>query len=407
MIINSFSPSLFTTFISGIFFMITLPTHGHSSSHDAEAVWNQTQSSPCGSSLNGDDSEKTRVFLNSVLEKTAGMSLKESDRFEQVAGGFSKADLYMVTLAAEDGATSRDVNRQIIVKHMKESPADDVEVEAEATEKAGLSGVGPISIGHDSDRKVIVREAVDNVHTIDRHDTPFHKLVAEKVRAFHNVDALCRDTLFFDILREDAKRVTDNHLYSTFSSSHDETQFQEMAKQIEHIFSHFKDDIRPVHHDLSPHNILYDGENAWLIDWETATNDYYSIDLCMFANFHIYDETKLPEFLKTYYGREPTEIEWAKFHAIRPFCYAFHGFRLAFLAKQSKNEALQPDISNLPEYKDFQLGIRKGTIPLGSPESLYRLGVATMNKAVSMLKGEDFTKSLVLLESHIQNQKGE
>ena len=101
-----------------------------------------------------------------------------------------------------------------------------------------------------------------------------------------------------------------------------------------------------------------------------------------------------------YYGRQPTEIEMAKFHVIRPFCYAFHGFRLAFLS----NQKTLPKLGEVFEYKTFQLKIRRGEIELGSPKSLFRLAVSTMNKAVSMLHGNAFKESLKILKAHLQEK---
>jgi hypothetical protein len=121
----------------------------------------------------------------------------------------------------------------------------------------------------------------------------------------------------------------------------------------------------------------------------------------MFANFHIYDETLLPSFLETYYDRAPTDIELAKFHVIRPFCYAFHGFRLAFLSNQKS----LPKLGQILEYKKFQLAIRNGNIELGSPESLFKLAVSTMNKSVSMLRGKEFQEGLKTLKAHIKSKE--
>ncbi len=335
--------------------------------------------------------ERWLELIQKTIKGGVGKEFKPGDKVEMVAGGFSKADLFRVRAGGGD----------YIIKIMKDSPQADIQTESVATELAGDVGVGPIFHYANIKDKVILRDAVDNKHSIDRHDTSFHSMVAKKVRAFHESGRLNRDTKFFKILRQDAQRLVDNNMISTFLTPQDEALFLEQAKEVEALFSAFPEDIRPVHHDLSPHNLLYDGKEVWLIDWETASNDFYSIDLCMFANFHVYDESKMMAYLTAYYGRTPTKLELAKFHAIRPFCYGFHGYRLAFLS----NMQTMPSLGYVPEYKDFQLGIRKGSIELGSPLSLYKLGVSTMSKAVAMLNGKDYKESIAYIKQHIASVK--
>lgn len=320
---------------------------------------------------------------------------------KMVAGGFSKADLFIISLKKGPKAP-----HDLIVKIMKDSPRDDIVTEAFATKIAGDTGVGPQFHYADVDQKMILRDAVPNLHNLVRQDTPFHLLVADKIKKFHNASPLNRTVLFFDILRQDAQRLVDHDVVDSFSASQHQKDFKAALLEVEALFSHFKDDIKPVHHDLSPHNVMYgpaskgaDSE-AWLIDWETASNDYYSIDLCMFANFHIFDDAKLPAFMEAYYGCPPTELEMAKFHAIRPFCFGFHGLRLAFLSNMKQ----RPSLETVEEYTDFQLGIRRGEIELGSPLSLYRLAVSTMNKAHAMLQGDDYKRSIAYLKQHIKGK---
>ena len=323
-----------------------------------------------------------------AFKKGLGVTLSQQDKITMVAGGFSKADLFQVTTAQGD----------FIVKIMKDSPVEDIETEILAAQITGDSNVGPKLYYGDVATKTLLLSYIDNTHKIDRRATPFHKLVATEIRRFHSGNPLERNTRFFDILRQDEQRLVAHHFVSTLIQKEDQDLYLKMIQEVEKIFAHFAEDIRPVHHDLSPHNVLYDKTKAWLIDWETASNDYYPIDLCMFANFHVYDESLLPHFMTAYYQRKPTALEMAKFHVIRPFCYAFHGFRLAFLA----NQKTLPKMGEILEYKDFQLAIRHGKVELGSPVSLFTLGVSTMNKAISMLREKDFQRGLKTLQTHLK-----
>lgn len=332
-----------------------------------------------------------RGAIHKAIQEGLGITLGPQDEITLVAGGFSKADLFKVT-------TSQG---PFIVKIMKDSPKEDILTEFNAAQITGEAGVGPTLYYSDFKTKTLLLGYIDNNNGVDRHASPFHKMVAVQIRALHGVKPFNRSTGFFDILRQDEQRLVGRKTVSPFLSEEDAALYAAMAKQVETLFENFPEDVRPVHHDISPHNVLYDQKRAWLIDWETASNDYYPVDLCMFANFHVYDETLLPVFLEAYYGHKATALERAKFDVIRPFCYAFHGFRLAFLSDLKA----MPELGEVKEYKDFQLAIRRGEVDLGPPLSLFKLAVSTMNKSMSMLRDPAFQKGLSVLKEHLQSQE--
>ncbi len=329
--------------------------------------------------------------IKQAFEKGLNLTLGPKNDITMIAGGFSKADLFKVT-------TSQG---PFVIKIMKDSPQEDILTEFNAAQITGEAGVGPKLHYTDLKTKTLLLGYIDNNNGINRHDSPFHKMVAVEIKALHNATPLDRDTRFFDILHQDEKRLVDLGTVSPFLSESDVALYGEMVKEVEALFKQFPEDIRPVHHDISPHNVLYDKHKAWLIDWETASNDYYPIDLCMFANFHVYDEGLLPTFLEAYYGREVTKLERAKFDVIRPFCYAFHGFRLAFLS----NLKAFPKLGKVMEYQAFQLAIRRGEVDLGPPECLFKLAVSTMTKSMVMLKGPAFKEGLDTLKAHLNSQR--
>lgn len=349
-----------------------------------------------GATLESQEKQQKALALHDQTIRQAfaqGMDhkLTPSDTIQMVAGGFSKADLFRVQTA----------QGTYIVKIMKDSPVEDVQTEITAAGIASDAGVGPKLFYSNLATKTLIMDYIQDTHEMVRQSEGFHRLVAPQIKSWHDAKPLNRSTPFFDILRQDEQRLVTLKQQSTMIRAADRQLYHQRLQEVEEVLKHFQEDTRPVHHDLSPHNVLFDGSKVWLIDWETASNDFYFIDLCMFANFHIYDESLMPKFFETYYGRPATDIEVAKFHVIRPFCYAFHGFRLAFLADQKK----MPQLGSIMEYKDFQLAIRRGEFALGSPLSLFQLGVSTMNKAASMLRGEDFKRSLALLKRVVEDQQ--
>jgi hypothetical protein len=111
------------------------------------------------------------------------------------------------------------------------------------------------------------------------------------------------------------------------------------------------------------------------------------------VNFHVYDAKKIPAFLTAYFGRPPTPEELAKFYVLRPFCYAFHALRLAYLA----NLHSQPSELNPLEHDAFQLAIRRQEFDLSLPEIQYALAVSFMNKTLTRLQEKEFQEGYATL----------
>lgn len=58
------------------------------------------------------------------------------------------------------------------------------------------------------------------------------------------------------------------------------------------------------HNDLNPNNVLFEGDRAWLIDWELAfANDRYN-DIATLMNFFATDENDVELILREYFGDE-------------------------------------------------------------------------------------------------------
>jgi hypothetical protein len=85
-------------------------------------------------------------------------------------------------------------------------------------------------------------------------------------------------------------------------------------------------DLVSSHNDLfKPDNVLFDGERAWLVDWEAAfLNDRYA-DLAVEANLVVANGAEERVYLEAYFGRAPDEYESARFFLMRQLVHLFYG----------------------------------------------------------------------------------
>jgi nucleoside-diphosphate-sugar epimerase/aminoglycoside phosphotransferase (APT) family kinase protein len=130
------------------------------------------------------------------------------------------------------------------------------------------------------------------------------------------------------------------------------------------------------HNDLNPGNIVWDGERAWLVDWEVAGLGHPYYDLAALAMFLQLDEAVALALLAE---QEQTPIdseERATFAALRQLAAALCGLTLLAMVPDL---AVQP--SPAPTLTEFYAGLRSGAHDLGSPRGRAAFGVALLRSA--------------------------
>jgi len=104
------------------------------------------------------------------------------------------------------------------------------------------------------------------------------------------------------------------------------------------------------HNDLKPENILFDGNRAWLVDWEAAMlNDRYA-DLACVANYITTDDAEERAYLTAYFGHAPDGYQLARFHVMQQVAHLF--FAMAYLLFGARGKPLS-HAGPAPEFRDF------------------------------------------------------
>lgn len=105
------------------------------------------------------------------------------------------------------------------------------------------------------------------------------------------------------------------------------------------------------HNDLKPENILFDGERSLLVDWEAIfLNDRY-FDLAMVANFVIAGVEEEREYLKAYFGQEPTPYQHARFFLMRQLAHTSY-FTFFMRLVHETGTTINPD-DERPDFREF------------------------------------------------------
>lgn len=83
------------------------------------------------------------------------------------------------------------------------------------------------------------------------------------------------------------------------------------------------DRVTVAHNDFQPNNILYDGKQLHLIDWEMAGLSHPFYDLACMANFLLFTHADGYELLFEYLGEKPSVEDKQIFNDLRRIGYGF------------------------------------------------------------------------------------
>jgi aminoglycoside phosphotransferase (APT) family kinase protein len=137
----------------------------------------------------------------------------------------------------------------------------------------------------------------------------------------------------------------------------------------------------PSHNDMNPANVLWDGERAWLVDWEQSglTHPYY--DMAALTTFLRVDDAIGLQLLTAQEGAPLSTTEADTFVALRRLAMVFYGVMFFGLAP-----ALQPsvpgDIEEVPSMAEIYARLGSGTLSLRTPEGQALYGAVLLKRAV-------------------------
>ncbi|HTD41619.1 MAG TPA: phosphotransferase [Mucilaginibacter sp.] len=169
-------------------------------------------------------------------------------------------------------------------------------------------------------------------------------------------------------------------------------------KKITDVYPRDSSHFVSCHNDLKPENILYDGNRAWLVDWEAAfLNDRY-MDLAIVANFVVMNEDEEKDYLKTYFGEEVNEYHLARFFLMRQVLHmSYFTFFMLIVAGAS----CQIDFNSVkPGFREFHNRMWSGEIDLANNNARQQYAWVHMGQLVHNLNQKRFDDSLHIVSNY-------
>ena len=150
-------------------------------------------------------------------------------------------------------------------------------------------------------------------------------------------------------------------------------------------------DLVSSHNDLKPPNMVFDGQQLWLIDWEAAfLNDRYN-DIAVMANFVVANDADEDKYVRAYFGEDAGEYRTARFYLMRQLVHMFYAMVYMQIGTAGKPvDAAAP----VPDFRDFHNRIWTGEVTLDSPEAKVQFGRVHMKQLLQNAQTQRFEEAI-------------
>lgn len=203
-----------------------------------------------------------------------------------------------------------------------------------------------------------------NFNESEKQNPMIYKKLAKLAKQIHSLPNFPKFMTVFEIIRYNQNQQK-NDLSKIIKPA------QIKINQIEKILK--KNPINhSIHNDLNPNNILYDGKNFYVIDWELATTGDPFFDLATLVNFYQLNKTLEKVFLEAYFNRTPTQKEWARYYLMKQVSLYYYGLELIYGSQNLGQKTIKS-------------------------QGLSSFGYVLLKEALTQLNSKEYEKALLML----------
>jgi hypothetical protein len=241
--------------------------------------------------------EEKQAAVRRALQSTFGV--RGLHLAERLTRGLSSAQIFRISVRGQDYLLRIVLRNDAIADPARQFRCMRVAAEA---------GIAPRVLYASVEDRVLISEFVVE------HPFPTNmaQRMATTLRVLHGLPSFPKIMNYLDVM--DA--VVQRFLSSNLLSKQEITEFREGYTNVRAAYPREEADEVACHNDLKPDNVLFDGEQIWLVDWEAAfLNDRYT-ELAVVANFYL-EEGEEYAYLQTYFGKAPGPRRLRKFYLMR------------------------------------------------------------------------------------------
>ncbi|SEO99330.1 Phosphotransferase enzyme family protein [Rhodospirillales bacterium URHD0017] len=150
------------------------------------------------------------------------------------------------------------------------------------------------------------------------------------------------------------------------------------------------------HNDLNPHNVLYDGERLWLIDWETAYANDPLVDVATLLLFFADAPGQDTDVLQSWLGRELDRRERARLVLAGLLVRLFYGCAASLNAAHGQKPVMAETNLVAPTREQFFALLEQKQWGAGSPEAQRLVGKMALGGFMGGLTSSEFEEALAI-----------
>jgi thiamine kinase-like enzyme len=234
------------------------------------------------------------------------------------------------------------------------------------------------------------------IHSIPRWhyqlDTEKTVKIAEKIRAMHHINYQPMRDSSYDATGFIVER---KRLLLDVLQQHPVFILQQQSLiELEQLAPYLKNSSL-AHNNLHLNNILYDGEQFWIIDLESASKGDFSLDLAMLtASARLKPEIE-KQLLTVYFQTEPDQQNQARYVVMKAMSFLL--LSSSFFANcQNHDQLLQVSVDSLPNFMSYDPKVH-GVVDPNSSSGKYSLSIMLAKEALHIMTGCEYRDAIQFL----------
>ncbi|SEB41283.1 phosphotransferase [Terriglobus roseus] len=319
--------------------------------------------------------EEKQVAVRRALQ--TAFRVDKFEGAERLTRGLSSAQIYRITIGG------RDYLLRVILR--TDAIADPTRQFA-CMRAAALAGIAPGVLYESVEDRVLISEFVVS--------QPFPTNMAERMaatlRVLHRLPAFPKIMSYLEVMDGAVQRF----LASGLLMQEQMAAFRDGYERLKASYPHDEADQVSCHNDLKPDNVIFDGQQIWLVDWEAAfLNDRYT-ELAVVSNFYL-EEGKAEAYLQTYFGETPGQRRLLKFYLMRQWMHCIYA---AFFLTSSVRLGATLDVAmELPEFREYHRRLVAFEVHLLDGQHQAEYGLLHLRKVIREMRTERFADAVTAM----------
>lgn len=154
--------------------------------------------------------------------------------------------------------------------------------------------------------------------------------------------------------------------------------------------------LASCHNDLNSENILYDGKQIYLIDFEAAGTEDPYFDLATVCQQNCFDTEEELLFLEKYMTRKPNALEIAKLVLMKQVSYCYHALHFF---EHAYSGGMMSYHGEVPTFQQWYEGRKQGKYSYETTRDLILYAMVVLNQSLEEMAQPAFKEARLLLET--------